>query len=822
MSADQNPGGPPHAYTADSIQVLEGRDAVRKRPGMYIGDTDDGTGLHHLVYEVVDNAIDEALAGHCDTVTVTLHTDGSCTVTDNGRGIPVDLHAAEGRPAVEVIMMKLHAGGKFDSNSYKVSGGLHGVGVSCVNFLSRKLTTTVYRNGGVYECVFEQGILSQPLKRLRDEEHRTGTVIRFLPDDSIFAFIDFSFDTLSSRLRELSYLNSGVRIELSDERDGRSVVYAFEGGIREYTRERARGKSPLHQDPIFISDMREDLGITVEVALQWTDGTREDVTCFTNNIRNRDGGSHLAGFRSALTRTMNQYAQDSKALKKEKVEVTGDDIREGLAGIISVKMPDPKFSSQTKDKLVSSDIKAVVENIVGQKLGEFLAEHPSVGAQIVDKMVLAARAREAARKARELVKRRGVLDNAALPGKLADCQEKDPAQSEIFIVEGDSAGGSAKQGRDRRNQAILPLKGKILNVEKANLRKQLDNAEITTLISALGTGIGTPGEEDGFDLGRLRYHKVIIMTDADVDGSHIRTLLLTFFFRQMFPLIEQGYLYIAQPPLYKITRKGREMYLQDESAFEAFVLEGGCEGARLTSEDGAIHLAGAALADLVGDLRGWERTLHRFSQRALDERVIELLIESRAFTADTFTSADGLAAAADALARHLDSLFTGSQTRIDAPVLDPDGEAWSVTLRTRHTGTLRRTTLSRRLLEQRDTRELMRLHQVWLDLASHSPLTLTMGRDGGTLIESRHQLTTLVIDEGRRGQNIQRYKGLGEMNAEQLWETTMDVTRRTLRQVTIGDYDDAGSAFAVLMGDDVEQRRDFIETNALYVRNLDV
>ncbi len=809
-------------YTAESIQVLEGREAVRKRPGMYIGDTDDGTGLHHLVYEVVDNSIDEALAGHCDNIVITLNADGSCTVEDNGRGIPVEMHKGEGRPAVEVILTKLHAGGKFDSNSYKVSGGLHGVGVSCVNFLSRSMHVEVSRAGELWELEFTQGILTKPTTKLKDGMARNGTKVTFLPDDEIFAFIELSYDTLYQRLKELSYLNSGVRITLRDDRDGREAVFAFEGGIAEYVRERARSKSPLHPEPIYITDVREDNGVTVDVALQWTEGSREDVLCFTNNIRNRDGGSHLTGFKAAMTRALGAYASESKLLKKEKVEVTGDDIREGLVAIISVKMPDPKFSSQTKDKLVSSDIKGTVESIVGQKLSEFLDENPGTGSAIVDKMVLAARAREAARKARELVKRRGALDNAALPGKLADCQEKDPTLSEIFIVEGDSAGGSAKQGRDRKNQAILPLRGKILNVEKANLRKQLDNQEITTLISALGTGIGTPGDEEGFDLAKLRYHKVIIMTDADVDGSHIRTLLLTFFFRQMFPLIAEGNLYIAQPPLYKISRKNKEMYLQDDAEFEQFIINGGIEGARLRNADDTWSIAGDELGSLVKELSAYERILNRMQTRGADARVIHAIVRSNLFNAATFETEEALTAASETIVQSLNAEFVGGGFKLPTITFDENSSSWVASWSSRSAGSLRRTIVTRRALEQRDYRELHRIGLLWTDVTANGLLQLDIGRSEPRNITAPTELIAAILEEGRRGQSIQRYKGLGEMNAEQLWETTMDATRRTLRKVSIGEVLDAEQAFSVLMGDDVEQRRSFIEDNALNVRNLDI
>ena len=809
-------------YTAKDIQVLENRDAVRKRPGMYIGDTDDGTGLHHLVYEVVDNSIDEALAGHCDLVEVIIRPNGAVTVTDNGRGVPVEMHPEQGRSAAEVIMTVLHAGGKFDSNSYKVSGGLHGVGVSCVNFLSKELTLRVRRDGKLHECVFARGEAQDPLKVIQEGVEGTGTSVTFLPDEEIFSFVEFSYDILKRRLRELAYLNAGLTIRLADERDNKDETFKYDGGIREYVRHLTRGKSLLHPDPISMFDERANDGVTVEVSMQWTDGAREEITCFTNNIRNRDGGSHLAGFRAAMTRTMNQYAANHKIARKEKVDVTGDDIREGLVGIVSVKMPDPKFSSQTKDKLVSSDIKGAVESSVGEKLREFLDENPNVGSAVVEKMILAARAREAAKKARELVKRRGALDNSALPGKLADCQEKDPALSEIFIVEGDSAGGSAKQGRDRKNQAILPLRGKILNVEKANLRKQLDNQEITTLISALGTGIGTPNQEDGFDLERLRYHKVIIMTDADVDGSHIRTLMLTFFFRQMYPLIEQGHLYIAQPPLYKVTRKSREQYLQDETEFEDFVVSGGVDGGHLRLAGSETDLVNTEqLKALTFQFISYDKTTARMTRRGLDTRVVDGAVTQIALEDSDFLSEDALRAKMTALAEHLDEVTTDTTFNAPELKLDEDTGAWSAHWRTRYMGSLRKTVISREFFNSRDMRELRDGHAAWTSLSSE-PIEIAFGTKDATAITTKQELTAAVMKEGKQGQKIQRYKGLGEMNPEQLWETTMDSTRRTLRQVTFGDLMEAEAAFSVLMGDDVESRRDFIEQNALNVSNLDI
>lgn len=810
---------PPESYDAKSIQVLEGREAVRKRPGMYIGDTDDGTGLHHLVYEVVDNSVDEALAGHCDRVEVTIREDGSISVEDNGRGIPVDIHEQEGVSAAQVIMTKLHAGGKFDNNSYKVSGGLHGVGVSCVNFLSGKLILEVKRNGKLYRQNYTTGIPDAPLHVVKEGIQSTGTKVTFWPDWDIFAHGEYSFAILSQRLRELGYLNAGVGINIRDERDGKEHEFRYDGGIVEYVRDLNKAREVLHPDPIFIRDERDDIGTVIEVALQWTDGAREDITCFTNNIRNRDGGSHLAGFRSAMTRTLNQYAQESGMMKREKVAVSGEDIREGLCAIVSVKMPDPKFSSQTKDKLVSSEIKGVVESSINAILKDYLLEFPSVANSVVQKMVLAAQAREAARKARELVKRRGVLDNLALPGKLADCQEKDPTVSEIFIVEGDSAGGSAKQGRDRKNQAILPLRGKILNVEKANLRKQLDNAEIAVIISALGTGIGYGGGEEGFDLSRLRYHKVVIMTDADVDGSHIRTLLLTFFFRQMLPLIENGHLYIAQPPLYKVKRGQKELYIQNEAEFQAFILDNALDGAKLTSHDGAREYSPEDVEALAIDFIKYNEILDRLKER-LDHRIIDALARTKRLNQDLFSDRDALETLMEEVTKELDAAHQDTIFYVPEIVYDDDHEVYIAKWESRLLGTLRRTNISIDTLNLRDWKELTRIYKGW-DEINHGEIMLVFGKRDKQ-ITNMVDFVAAVFAEGERGQSIQRYKGLGEMNPEQLWETTMDSTKRTLRQVTLGDMIEAEEAFSVLMGDNVELRREFIEKNALNVRNLDV
>lgn len=808
-------------YTADSIQVLEDREHVRTRPGMYIGDTDDGTGLHHLVYEVVDNSIDEALAGHCDRIEVVIQADGGLTVEDNGRGIPVDIHPKTGRPAAEVIMASLRSGGKFDSNSYKVSGGLHGVGVSCVNFLSSKLVLHVKRNGKLHELNFQEGIPVGDMQILHENAKQTGTKVTFYPDATIFKITEFSFDILSQRLRELGYLNAGLRIAIRDERDGRKNEFYFEGGIMEYVRDMTRTRETLHPDPIFLKSEIEGTG--VEVALQWTDSTREDITAFTNNIRNRDGGSHLSGFRASLTRTFNQYiaanTPTGRGRRANIPDITGEDIREGLTAIVSVKVPDPKFSSQTKDKLVSSEVKGIVESSLNQRLGAFLEENPEIAARIIDNITRAAEAREAARKARETVRRRSVLDSSALPGKLADCQEKDPAKSEIFIVEGDSAGGSAKQGRDRRYQAILPLRGKILNVEKATLRKTLDNAEITTIIQALGTGIGAHGE-DGFDLSKLRYHKVVIMTDADVDGSHIRTLLLTFFFRQMLPMVEAGHLFIAQPPLYQIKRGNQERYIQDEAEFIRFIIENGTRDAQLSTGDGSNQHTVEELRELTTLFTRYEEILERLRLR-MDDRIIDALVRSRELHEGLFDNEEKLRDLMTRIAEQLNEAHSG--TIFDAPEIAYDDihEHWTATWATRLIGSLRRTDVSLELIQLRDFKELGEILDRWLTLENEGEVRLKFG-NREHVVTSMQALVQAVTNEGKRGQSIQRYKGLGEMNAEQLWETTMDAENRTLRQVTLGDMIEAEEAFAVLMGDNVELRREFIEENALNVRHLDI
>ncbi|WP_338724080.1 DNA topoisomerase (ATP-hydrolyzing) subunit B [Devosia sp. XK-2] len=808
MSDSENPI--PTEYGADSIKVLKGLDAVRKRPGMYIGDTDDGSGLHHMVYEVVDNAIDEALAGHADLVTVTLNADGSCTVTDNGRGIPVGIHKEEGVSAAEVIMTQLHAGGKFDQNAYKVSGGLHGVGVSVVNALSVFLKLSVRQGGKVHEMSFTHGVADAPLEVVGEYEGRSGTSVTFLPSSETFTMVEFDFKTLEHRLRELAFLNSGVRILLADHRHPEpiEVELFYEGGLEAFVKYLDKSKQPVIEMPITMRAEKD--GITVEVALQWNDSYHENVLCFTNNIPQRDGGTHLAGLRGALTRQVTGYATSSGIAKKEKVELSGDDTREGLTCVLSVKVPDPKFSSQTKDKLVSSEVRPVVENIVNEKLGQWFEEHPNEARTIVGKVVEAAAAREAARKARELTRRKGALEVSSLPGKLADCQERDPAKSEIFIVEGDSAGGSAKQGRDRSNQAVLPLRGKILNVERARFDRMISSDQVGTLITALGTGIG----REEFNPDKLRYHKIIIMTDADVDGAHIRTLLLTFFYRQTRELIERGHIYIAQPPLYKATRGRSELYLKDERALEDYLLEGGIEDAVFTTKDGTTH----AGQDLLGILQQSREIVNAINN--LNTRYNRNLVEQAAIVggldpegiANPEKSAETLKRVANRLDRISDELERGWS----GEVTDEDALAFSRTVR----GVTETHQIDRALLQSADARKLRQLAGRLDELFGGVP---TLTRKGDTInIYGPASLFKAVTDAGRKGVSLQRYKGLGEMNAEQLWETTLDPNARTLLRVEIDQTDEADQIFTALMGDLVEPRRDFIQDNALNVSNLDV
>jgi DNA gyrase subunit B len=824
MSEPALPETPPEhegEYTAQSIKVLRGLDAVRKRPGMYIGDTDDGSGLHHMVYEVVDNAIDEALAGYCDTVTVTLNADGSCTVSDNGRGIPVDIHAEEGVSAAEVIMTQLHAGGKFDQNSYKVSGGLHGVGVSVVNALSSRLDLRIWRDGREHFMRFADG---DPEASLADvgaapllpgdgkAGHKTGTEITFLPSTATFSKTEFDFQTLEHRLRELAFLNSGVTLILTDARgvEPKQVKMHYEGGLEAFVKYLDRSKQSLHGAPIAIAAERD--GITVEVAMEWTDVYHETMLCFTNNIPQRDGGTHLAGFRAALTRTINNYANESGIAKKEKVPLTGEDMREGLTSILSIKVPDPKFSSQTKDKLVSSEVRPVVEGVVADKLQQWFEEHPADAKRIVAKVVEAAAAREAARKARDLTRRKGALDMANLPGKLADCQESDPAKSELFIVEGDSAGGSAKQGRDRRSQAILPLKGKILNVERARFDKMLSSAEIGTLIAALGTGIGA----EEFDVEKARYHRIIIMTDADVDGSHIRTLLLTFFFRQMPQLIEKGYLYIAQPPLYQVKRgSGKSVYLKNDPALEEYCISAGLRDAVFRQHDG-VQRSANDLRELVERARQVRNLLQPLLRKVGSREVVE-----QAAIAGLLDPAllDDKAAAEEAvryLATRLDQLAPETERGWSGAVVAKEG---FVLARTRH-GVTERRVLDVALLKSAEARRLDERTEELQEVYSKPGKLIAKEKE--TTVTGPSDLVEAVMELGPKKGEIQRYKGLGEMNPEQLWETTLNPDARTLLQVKVPHADLAEETFSTLMGDLVEPRRDFIQQNALEVANLDV
>jgi len=798
-------------YGAESIKVLRGLEAVRKRPGMYIGDTDDGSGLHHMVYEVVDNAIDEALAGYCDTVSVTLNGDGSVTVSDNGRGIPVDIHAEEGVSAAEVIMTQLHAGGKFDQNSYKVSGGLHGVGVSVVNALSEWLELTIWRGGRAYTMRFLNGDAEAPLAVQGEVGDRSGTQITFLPSTKIFTMTDFDFATLEHRLRELAFLNSGVRLTLTDARSAepKSIELHYEGGLVAFVNYLDRTKTALIEPPIVMTAERD--GLTVEVAMQWTDSYHETMLCFTNNIPQRDGGTHLAGFRGALTRQINNYATTSGLLKKEKVQLTGDDAREGLTCVLSVKVPDPKFSSQTKDKLVSSEVRPIVESVVNERLDQFFEEHPQEARRIVGKVVEAAAAREAARKARELTRRKGALDISSLPGKLADCQERDPAKSELFIVEGDSAGGSAKQGRDRKNQAILPLRGKILNVERARFDKMLSSQEIGTLITALGTGIG----RDEFNIEKLRYHKIIIMTDADVDGSHIRTLLLTFFFRQMPELLERGHLYIAQPPLYRAKRGDSLRYLKDDREMENYLIDTGLKDAVLV-DHAEGQIAGEDLRHRVERAVRARHFMEPLIRKVGNADVVEQAAIAGVLTGGILADDAQASQAAQYIATRLDALAADHEKGWQGSSLPDGGLSFTRTLR----GVTEQRVIDGPLIRASEARRLDEMaSELQAAYAHHGEL---VAKDKTYRIAGPLNLVTAVFELGRKGVSLARYKGLGEMNPEQLWETTLDPNVRALLQVRVAHADEAEDVFSTLMGDVVEPRRDFIQQHALEVANLDV
>ena len=798
-------------YKADNIKVLEGLEAVRKRPGMYIGDTSE-RGLHHLVYEVVDNSIDEALAGHCDKIDVTIHIDNSVTVVDNGRGIPVDIHKTEKVSAAEVVLTKLHAGGKFDKASYKVSGGLHGVGVSVVNALSETLEVEIKRDGKVYQQSYKRGEPQGSLKEVGKSKER-GTRVTFKPDTQIFETIDFSFDILSQRLRELAFLNRGVKITIEDERSQKKHELFYKGGIVSFVEHLNRAKSPIHSKVIYLQGEKE--GIDVEIAMQWNDGYAENIFSFANNINTMEGGTHLIGFKSALTRTINSYAIDSGQLKKDDENLQGEDVREGLMAVISVKVPEPQFEGQTKTKLGNSEVKGIVEALVNERLSNYLAEHPADAKKIVMKGVEAARVREATRKAKDLARRKGALDSGSLPGKLADCQERDPALSEIYLVEGDSAGGSAKQGRDRRNQAILPLKGKILNVEKARFDKMLSSQEIRLMITALGTGV-----KEDYDAAKLRYHSIVIMTDADVDGSHIRTLLLTFFYRQMPDLVEKGHLFIAQPPLYKVKRGKQERYIKDETGLEDYLIEIGTEDIRVRTSSNGNGLTGQPLQAFIKKVLRWEKLMAVAARKRRSRSVLEALLLEQDFSEETLGDEKALKKFQTDLESYINLVAPDEAPLSCLLEEDPEHNCFKLFCATRSNGTGLRTVIDRELLTSVEYKELKRLFGELMSPGS-PPYSVENGEQKAKL-RSFTELAGYILEGGKKGQYIQRYKGLGEMNPEQLWETTMNPETRVLLQVRVEDAVEANDIFSTLMGDEVEPRRKFIEEHALTVKNLDI